>query len=647
MIGRAVKIFLAALIFGSLSFSPCILEANAENSKTVNVKIDALSEKKLISPYIYGINYDADISGLTFFSVKQGGDRFSSYNWENNFSNSGTKWFNTSDNALVSNFSLAEQKQPAMAIRNLYNIFTSTGVSFQVTTLPMCGYVAADGNGPILDTQIAPSSRWKELKIKKNQPLSLEPDLSDESVYLDEYINYIISQYGKSTSPSGIKGYALDNEPDLWSSSHPAMHPELSSPEELIAKSVELAETIKALDKNALVFGGEFSGIDAFVSYNNHDNWIKIKGDFSWFVDYYLSEMKNASSLKRQRLLDVLDLHYYSAAGNGASTVCGNSDYSDAQMNAIRIQSPRTLWDGTYTEPGRVGESFLQYLPLLPTLQASINKYYPGTKIGFSEYNFGGGGHISGGISEADALGIFGREGVYFACLRPNAGDISYQKAAINLFTNYDGNGSAFGNTSIKAETSDAENSSVYASINDGSEDVLKIILINKNQTSKLTANIEINSGQEYKSGIAYGFNGQSSKISKFQNVKNISKNSFKYEIPPLAVVELILTGNNSVSETVLPDSSENAAGSSTSFSEFISSNSVELSATEISSFSLTTDVSSSTQTEKTNIESTSALKNPSLSKHSVPLAIKVIVMGFVFAFFAATVYLFADGAKK
>lgn len=158
----------------------------------------------------------------------------------------------------MSNFSLAEQKQPAMAIRNLYNIFTSTGVSFQVTTLPMCGYVAADGNGPILDTQIAPSSRWKELKIKKNQPLSLEPDLSDDSIYLDEYINYIISQYGKSTSPSGIKGYALDNEPDLWSSSHPAMHPELSSPEELIAKSVELAETIKALDKNALVFGENF-----------------------------------------------------------------------------------------------------------------------------------------------------------------------------------------------------------------------------------------------------------------------------------------------------------------------------------------------------------------------------------------------------
>ncbi|MCX7657723.1 MAG: glycoside hydrolase family 44 protein, partial [Oscillospiraceae bacterium] len=380
MIGRAVKIFLAALIFGSLSFSPYILEANAENLKTVNVKIDALSEKKLISPYIYGINYDADISGLTFFSVKQGGDRFSSYNWENNFSNSGTKWFNTSDNALVSNFNLAEQKQPAMAIRNLYNIFTSTGVSFQVTTLPMCGYVAADGNGPILDTQIAPSSRWKELKIKKNQPLSLEPDLSDESVYLDEYINYIISQYGKSTSPSGIKGYALDNEPDLWSSSHPAMHPELSSPEELISKSIELAETIKALDKNALVFGGEFSGIDAFVSYNNHDNWMKIKGDFSWFIDYYLSEMKSASSLQKQRLLDVLDLHYYSAAGNGISTICESNDYSDAELNAIRIQSPRTLWDSTYTEPGRIGESFLQYLPLLPTLQASINKYYPGTK---------------------------------------------------------------------------------------------------------------------------------------------------------------------------------------------------------------------------------------------------------------------------
>ena len=44
---------------------------------------------------------------------------------------------------------------------------------------------------------------------------------------------------------------------------------------------------------------------------------------------------------------------------------------------------------------------------------AKIAAHYPGTKLSISEYNYGAGGDISGGIAQADVLGVFGREGLF------------------------------------------------------------------------------------------------------------------------------------------------------------------------------------------------------------------------------------------
>ena len=52
---------------------------------------------------------------------------------------------------------------------------------------------------------------------------------------------------------------------------------------------------------------------------------------------------------------------------------------------------------------------------LIPWLQEKIAARYPGTKLAMTEYDFGGGDHISGGLAQADVLGVFGREGVYLA----------------------------------------------------------------------------------------------------------------------------------------------------------------------------------------------------------------------------------------
>ena len=57
-------------------------------------------------------------------------------------------------------------------------------------TIPMAGYVSADASGTVDETQIAPSSRWREVVPKKSSiyprsSLSLNPDKTDAYVFTD------------------------------------------------------------------------------------------------------------------------------------------------------------------------------------------------------------------------------------------------------------------------------------------------------------------------------------------------------------------------------------------------------------------------------------------------------------------------------
>jgi hypothetical protein len=91
---------------------------------------------------------------------------------------------------------------------------------------------------------------------------------------------------------------------------------------------------------------------------------------------------------------------------------------TDAGVVAARKQAPRSLWDLAYTENSWIAQfSTNGPIRLLPRLEDKIAANYPGTKLSITEYNYGGANHISGGIAQADALGVFGREGLFAATL--------------------------------------------------------------------------------------------------------------------------------------------------------------------------------------------------------------------------------------
>jgi hypothetical protein len=124
-------------------------------------------------------------------------------------------------------------------------------------------------------------------------------------------------------------------------------------------------------------------------------------------------------------------------------------------------------------------------------LKSKIDEHYPGTKLAFTEYNYGGSDHISGAIAQADVLGIFGREGVAAATYWPLSGNSTMVYAAIRLFTSYDGKDGRFGDTSIRAATSAVEKATVYASYEAANPSRMLIVAINKTNGS-LTAAISM-----------------------------------------------------------------------------------------------------------------------------------------------------------
>ena len=82
-------------------------------------------------------------------------------------------------------------------------------------------------------------------------------------------------------------------------------------------------------------------------------------------------------------------------------------------------------------------------------------------------------------IAEADVLGIFGREGVYLANIWEQAGgDMIY--AGMRTFTAYDGKDGKFGDTSVRATSSDTTKTSVYASIDADNPSRVVLVAINK-----------------------------------------------------------------------------------------------------------------------------------------------------------------------
>jgi hypothetical protein len=528
----------------------------------VSVLVDTSRDRVAISPYIYGLNENSGTPPVKAFAIKQQGDFLDTYNWEIDAANTG--WTNNNENiALIPKLSgdviNMTAAFPSMFLENAL----SSGVSGRFINLPMSGYAAADSDGLVYSHEF----QNRVVRILDRKQAGAEylsnPDLTDGFVYNDEYLAYMVN---RTEADGGITGYILGSAPEKMKNTFRVIDmPEITALS-LTTRTIEAAKTVKYIDPQAAVLAPGVQNLEGYINLSNPLDFETHSDEYSWYIDYFLDSFKKASDTANERLLNSLDLHFYTEAVTDSGEAVLTSESLAA--NSARVEAPRLFYDSSYSESSKAAVTYKAYTPLLPTLQASIRMYYPGTKLSFSEYSFGGGGNVSGGIAVADTLGIFGKNLIYMAGLSPSNAEYyvengispvnryDYEYAGLKIYTDYDGEGSSFESTSVYAASS-GMSASVYASTGSINDSKLTLLYINKSGKPE-TAHFLLFANSDYDTVRVFGFDEKSNEITeKTDQNAVVTTNIFEYEIPPGGVYMFEFTGiphSGAFTTAALPD---------------------------------------------------------------------------------------------
>jgi hypothetical protein len=556
-----------------------------------------------ISRLIYGVNSKySDAAGWgpdlppQVALTRLGGNRWTAWNWENGWSNAGSDWYYSNDQYLTTSTTPGAAVKPEADAAFAAN----TGL---IVTLPIIGWSSKSISGinlpapsaPNQTTPATPSSTYFQPMQAKNPAGagSGVPHGNQGTLYADDFVKWLDTRYpGRATHATSPLLLSLDNEPDLWGSTHQEIRGRapgnkevfvalnLTGQDELVSKSIASAAAAKDVNPGIQTMGFVSYGWWGLCTLQNNPPPPYTRpggGIYNWYVDVYLDKMKQASDAQSRRLLDIFDFHWYpEAEGSGYHRIIGTWDPNagenapqDAQTQDARMQAPRSLWDPQYSESSWITrDTGSGPIRLLGRIKDSINTWNPGTRIAVTEWWYGRGGDISGGIAVADVLGIFAREGVYAATMwnlsDPNAPSYGGSRtaamkavmAAFRAYLNYDGAGHGFGDTYLKTDVSDSavtnraiqnERVTAYASIDQSDPKGLIVIVINKSQTTAINTGFQVAHTVRFDKAEVYqitGGVGNCTGPTRQADIPITLKNAFTIALPPLSISTIVLKGS-------------------------------------------------------------------------------------------------------
>jgi len=276
-------------------------------------------------------------------------------------------------------------------------------------------------------------------------------DVANTTTIQGDWVSHFVAKYGQGAH-GGVPIYELDNEPNGWIAVHHDVRPQNIGYHELLSKSNAMARAIKAADPTALVLGpGDIAPADE--NCNGGGAAGTCNGDAAAQNGgtplglYYLQQFAAQSP----RLLDYYSMHY-------PGSCCFSTNGTLADM-VTAIQRHKG-W---------------------------IASASPGTKLAYDEWNRGTGNGFANALATADGLGVMGQQGVSLASFW-GLGDATYPSAyAFLMMRDYDGSGSAFGDTSVSATTADASKLTVYAAQR-SADSALTILVVNSSSTAYTSA---------------------------------------------------------------------------------------------------------------------------------------------------------------
>jgi hypothetical protein len=474
---------------------------------SVLLTVDAASTHT-INPLIYGLAH-ADSPTLSATGARLnrwGGNANSRYNWVH-----GSAW-NAARDWEFRNY--GEPADSPRAPSSVADTFVATNLANNALTwltVPALGWVARDGQTGHHSTGVPasggrPSPTNLEATVSydpaanriatSTRSLARKPENSGASgdvIYQDEWTRHLVTRFG-SADDGGVRFYSVDNEPDLWSTTHTDVHPVDPDYNEMLAVFLDYASAIKNVDPTAKVTGPALSGWTPLwfsARDRGNDNFAShadrlAHGDQP-FLEWWLSQIQQRELQTRKRLLDVLDVHFYPQSPGVFGSV------GDEATQRLRLRSTRALWDPTYTDESWIGEPIY----LIPRLRAWRDTFTPGALLGIGEWNWGADDTLNGALAIANVLGILGREGVDLACYWTNPAPDAPGRQAFRLFTNCDGRGRGFGEQSLPATSSAPDDVAVYAS-RDSSTNETVVVALNHRPDAAIPVALEHTGAAEW-----------------------------------------------------------------------------------------------------------------------------------------------------
>ena len=472
----------------------------------VNVMVNILANRHPISPYIYGANFPPSEAYIATGGVtlsRWGGNNSSRYNWKLNVTNLDFDWY-------FENYTWNGNGIAAPGSGSFISSAVAAGGS-PIMTIPMLPWVAKDSTSDSFSVakygaqcstdQYRPDAGDGietncSTYVTGNNPTDADVSLLDSpgtsdpagSVYRNQWIASIAPNY--ATQPHF---YQLDNEPEIWSSTHRDVHPVPTGYDELSTDIVKEGHAIKSFDPAAVRFAPVFDGW--WYYWNGANNNDKPAHGGLDFLPWLVNEILYNDVVQGSRSFDVFDVHAYF---NGPST----SGMTTAQVRAAALRETRDWWDPNYiSESGAVNQEWATFTQpqktvafVIPRMRAIANSIYPGTPVSFTEWNgaLAGEDDFSTALVDADTYGILGRERMWGASRWVAANQASPAYQALVLYRNADGMQNGFGSLSVSAiNTANPDLFAAYAAT-DTAGDTLTLMVINKDPINAASVNFEL-----------------------------------------------------------------------------------------------------------------------------------------------------------
>jgi hypothetical protein len=519
-------------------------DATKSGSATVNLaapvaaagpalRVDAGNQTRAISPYIYGMNaYLLDSTTAKNINVpidRWGGDSTARYNYLLDVTNESNDWYFENANGTDGDGLPGVSGETAFDALVLSN--NSIGAK-TLGTVPVQGWVAKDDVNCGFPASTYPSQYAFDpynsncgdgLMPNQTDITGNDPTVTSTAVgpsWAGNWVTYLVGKFGNAASGSGVAIYDLDNEPSWWDATQRDVHPVPFTYDEVTTNGIATAAAVKAADPTAEVSGPVMDfWWDYFYSKKDVESgWSSGSPCFGpWsspidrqahngipLIEYYLQQFAAYEATNNVRLLDYLDLHtYFAAQYNGAAV--GLTTAGDTGEQQARLNSTRVFWDSTYTDPNYQQPNYTsdpnyttsctppaQAPQLIPMMLGWVANNYPGTKLAIDEYNWGGLEAINGAVAQADILGIFGREGLDLGTFWPTTNPTSQVPGmtAFQIYRNYDGANSTFGDTALASTSGNQGTLSVYGALRTA-DNMVTVVVINKTY-GDLTATLSL-----------------------------------------------------------------------------------------------------------------------------------------------------------